>query len=181
MKFLDSTGLAYLWGKIKTALGGKGDSLDLNGQTLSLKSGENALSSVTLPGGGGSSGGGEVIYSTEERVIGRWIDNRPLYQKTIHQTGFYIQGGSQENIVILPSGCEIKTWSGYIGDGYSKFPLCYNKTEINLGAQMARIDFLYTQCLENILVLASGRETSFSNASVVVTVEYTKTSDQPVS
>ena len=82
MKFLDSTGLAYLWGKIKTALGGKGDCLDLNGQTLSLKSGENALSSVTLPGGGSSDGG--EVYSTEETVIGTWIDGKALYRKVVN-------------------------------------------------------------------------------------------------
>ena len=43
MKFLDSAGLEYLWGKLKTALGGKGDSFALSGQTLSLKAGENGL------------------------------------------------------------------------------------------------------------------------------------------
>lgn len=28
----------------------------------------------------------EIVYSTEERVIGRWVDNKPLYQKTIQLT-----------------------------------------------------------------------------------------------
>lgn len=34
--------------------------------------------------GGGSSGGGSVNYSTEEQVIGTWIDGSILYQKTYY-------------------------------------------------------------------------------------------------
>jgi len=34
-------------------------------------------------GSGGSGGGGSIQYSTTERVIGTWIDNKPLYQITI--------------------------------------------------------------------------------------------------
>lgn len=34
-------------------------------------------------GGGGSS---EINYSTDEQVIGTWIDDKPLYQKSFHLT-----------------------------------------------------------------------------------------------
>ena len=39
----------------------------------------------TIYGGGGAMRGNyfnPIIYSTEERVVGVWIDNKPLYQKT---------------------------------------------------------------------------------------------------
>lgn len=38
---------------------------------------------VLLDVNGGGGGGGSIQYSTTERVIGRWIDNKPLYQITI--------------------------------------------------------------------------------------------------
>ncbi len=59
----------------------KGDELALDGQTLSLKSGDDVLSSVELPGGGGSYSG--EAYSTEERRIGTWIDGKPIYQRVV--------------------------------------------------------------------------------------------------
>lgn len=33
--------------------------------------------------GSGGGGGSSVSYSTEEQVVGTWIDGKPLYQKTI--------------------------------------------------------------------------------------------------
>lgn len=37
---------------------------------------------IINPNYGGTSGGVGEVYSTEETVIGTWIDGRPLYQKT---------------------------------------------------------------------------------------------------
>lgn len=185
MSYLDKNGLTYLWSKIKAALGGKGDSLTLNNQTLSLKAGENVLSSVTLSsGGGGSSSGGGAIYSTEERVIGRWIDNRPLYQKTFDITGFYTQGDEESSLIILPAGCEIKRWYGYIHDYFDR-QLGYNKTKVTVflveGERQIEVieDYLFVHSVDNCLYFESGRNTVFSDTEVIVTVEYTKTTDQP--
>lgn len=36
-----------------------------------------------VPKGGGESSG---IYSTDEHIIGTWIDGKPIYQKTLHVT-----------------------------------------------------------------------------------------------
>ncbi len=43
---------------------------------------ENIKSGVTIFGVDGAIGGSEV-YSTEEQVIGKWIDGKPLYRKVI--------------------------------------------------------------------------------------------------
>lgn len=47
--------------------------------------------------GSGGSGGSGVVYSTTEQCVGTWIDNKPLYQKTIVFTGTYGSGASSLN------------------------------------------------------------------------------------
>lgn len=37
---------------------------------------------VYCNGAGGGGGNSQINYSTEEQVVGTWIDGRPLYQKT---------------------------------------------------------------------------------------------------
>ncbi len=41
------------------------------------------LKAIAENAGGGGGGGSEVNYSTEEKLIGTWIDEKPLYQKTL--------------------------------------------------------------------------------------------------
>lgn len=41
------------------------------------------LNSIPYAGGGGSYFS-PIIYSTEERSIGTWVDGKPLYEKTVH-------------------------------------------------------------------------------------------------
>ena len=83
------------------------------------------------PGGGsGSSGGGGNIYSTEEQVIGTWIDGRPVYRRVIsnqlfdigftnitsegiydqiiHQTGYFKNGNEKYSLPRLISGSLIE-------------------------------------------------------------------------
>ena len=51
------------------------------GSGLSVKDG-------VLSATGGGSGGSGINYSTEEQVIGTWIDGKPLYQKSLPVTGY---------------------------------------------------------------------------------------------
>ena len=57
-KFLDKTGLSYLWYQIKGLLSSKAD-LDENGKILTEQ----------LPDDIGGSGGTTVTYATEEQII----------------------------------------------------------------------------------------------------------------
>lgn len=47
-------------------------------------------------GDGGDSGGSSDVYSTEETVVGTWIDGRPVYQRTfvatVHPTANSVTG-----------------------------------------------------------------------------------------
>ncbi len=47
----------------------------------------------------GSSGGGELNFSTDETVIGTWIDGKPLYRKIIYNNGSNI--GNSHNLSSL--------------------------------------------------------------------------------
>lgn len=100
MGYLDNAGLAYFWGKVKTALAGKqnaiaaGDGLTKEGDTLSvatpvrgivtqaefdaLTEEQRSKGLYVISGGGGESAG--EVYSTEETRIGTWIDGKPLYR-----------------------------------------------------------------------------------------------------
>lgn len=88
MKFLDSNGLTYLWGKIKGFLGEKGDNIDLSGRRLRLRVGNDVISFVDLPEAGD-------IYATEETVIGTWIDGRPLYRQVFIYTPGDVSPGAK--------------------------------------------------------------------------------------
>lgn len=187
MKFLDSTGLEYLWGKLKTVLGGKGDSFALNGQTLSLKSGENVLSSVTLPVGGGSGGSDGEVYSAEEQVIGTWVDGKPLYRR-VFNIGYTIieakepDGSSlNEFLESFPYKVNIVKKYGIFTPEYSQNDAIYfpvQKFKFDSGGQVKPDQFIDLN-LENRLSLQlfnyAFPETTYGN--LVVVTEYTKPTD----
>lgn len=114
--------------------------------------------------GGGSS---EEVYSTEEAVIGRWIDGRPVYRKTFigsttkPNTWSYV--GSVENLDHLIRA------SGYLIDisgAYSAIP--NNVSSIN-----NRISGFST---DDILIIFTVSGTV--NFRFYIIAEYTKTTDQ---
>lgn len=59
----------------------------LKGQTLKATSTYNTYpGGVTIYGSktaSGESGSGGIIYSTKERLIGKWVDNKDLYERTV--------------------------------------------------------------------------------------------------
>lgn len=95
-------------------------------------------------GGGGSS---EVNYSTNEQVIGTWIDGKPLYQITISIDGNYT-GNGNVTISDIPSGIDVKTYNGIlsyeesgtykpvgIGNNYIIYPFnAFNTIRFTIGS-----------------------------------------------
>lgn len=103
MGYLDKKGLAYFWGKIKTALSTKqnnltpGDGIAIENDTISVITPVKGMTqteydaiankeqsglcvvtdaNVSLNGGGDN-------YFTEETMIGTWIDRKPIYRKVV--------------------------------------------------------------------------------------------------
>jgi len=105
-------------------------------------------------------------YSTTERVVGKWIDGKPLYQKTLEFTNITI-GKTQSNIGSL-SGLNID-YGNVIGvttsennqyyEGLGYFACWIRKTDSNLG----------------IKSLVSDSNITYSK--LWVTIQYTKTTD----
>lgn len=112
-------------------------------------------------------------HSTEERVIGRWIDGRPLYEKTVSVT-----------INVINTDW---TWDSgdYISDNmqYASIVKSFTKTAYAYGSSGYSNDGLgKTQ----FYVAADNRLTSLSNRKVdsgtwYCVVQYTKTTDSPTS
>lgn len=118
--------------------------------------------------GGGSA---QDIYSTEEQVVGRWIDGKPLYRKVIETTS-PSQQDYRAPIAILPNIIPINIYGSLIvGDSYgSVVPL--NSTD-NTDS------YTFTWYLDNSIQMKQAHKTNaFTSKPVYLVVEYIKTTDQ---
>lgn len=116
-------------------------------------------------------GSGES-YSTEEQVIGTWIDGKPLYRRVINSTTpnvetdgtpvnkcMYITEYNVETMVTLQGIANISgvfAYSGQTWNDYS-FYLNYVSNEKFIGVSLNRI--------------------TWANQPLIVILEYTKTTD----
>lgn len=106
-------------------------------------------------------------YSTTEKIVGTWINGKPLYEKTI--TGTKI-AGTDLSIKIADDveygfvvGGTMMSASGRI---YSVLDR-YQDSSI----------FVRTSIHNNYLEVSSGSNASYSNGNIVAIVRYTKTTD----
>lgn len=120
---------------------------------------------VEVGGGGGS----EDVYSTEETRIGTWIDGKPVYRKTwvgtspnISETKAFDLGFSIDTLV-NSSGSALRTDGKimplHFANGVSYFAIIIKRDT----------NELYTSYGHN----------AFINTSYWITLEYTKTTDEP--
>lgn len=74
-----------------------------------------------LEGKAAGSGEGETVvidatvYSTEERVVGKWIDNKPLYRKTLEASSTITSTSSLNDVVIDHEASNVDVI--FLGDG----------------------------------------------------------------
>lgn len=112
------------------------------------------------------------IYSEEERLVGRWTDGKPLYQKTTILTGSYT--GSVDNVSIgienknVETICKISCVG--ITSGGSIFPIPF----INASSSSDNSGFaILSSYLINL------RFGTITIAKLQFTIQYTKTTDTP--
>ena len=113
-----------------------------------------------------------IIYSTEEREVGVWTDNKPLYQKTIIKSGTISQRetislgiANVENIFLVSDASNVN-------NGRTPLPLVTgtdnnNNTGGFFDIQQSDTSFLFR--------IGSGMAGYVENA--IITVRYTKTTD----
>lgn len=125
---------------------------------------------IEVPGGGSGSPG--EVYSTEEQVIGTWIDGKPLYQKVItgvliQESGIWCNAYSDSNI------SEFVSISGFITDTVGdRFPI--PQASVN-DAVITMIGVINS----NTIRLLTNRP-GFINTPVTLMCKYTKTTDPEV-
>jgi hypothetical protein len=117
---------------------------------------------------------GNNNYSTEEQVIGKWIDGKPLYRKTItgnmpktkNSAGVYA-----EYVQTGLSNCKIRNFYGMChqenGEQSFPFPITNNDNVKN------QVQALFSNCSQ--LTLTSYFD--WSGYVADITLEYTKTTN----
>ena len=121
--------------------------------------------------------GGEV-YSEDEQVIGTWTDGKPLYQKTIHSTlpsstgtdKFEDIGATIDTIVDIKAQALRDNNYSYAVNGVCVLgdfssAVMVNATNNNASSNKNKVGFVVNK-------------TQFVSRPIVVTVQYTKTTDQ---
>ena len=119
------------------------------------------------------------IYSTKERIVGQWVDGKPLYQKTIQFTIATVpsSGTANTNLLFPGDNLEIKNIYGYAnwntGSTYGVVPIGYYEAATNC------IHACYYKNSGMIVVTCAG--SWFSQKEAYLTVQYTKTTDSATS
>ena len=118
---------------------------------------------------GASSGDGAVIYSEEEREVGVWTDGKPLYQKAIILTGVNITG-TVGFATSLSNIDKIATIYGTIQENGSQsiYTLPW--------AGLASTGVYFNKSDNKVYFKSSD---TFSNATIYLNFQYTKTTDTP--
>lgn len=112
-----------------------------------------------------------IIYSTEEREVGVWTDNKPLYQKTIYSTTTPSQNNWTTIQLNLPSDAVVKKYEAYYSRSPNRtdFIPQYNPTGSN--------EWLFGALSNNNFVYKIGSPYVANFLETYITVWYTKTTD----
>ena len=105
-------------------------------------------------------------YSTDEKIVGTWIDGKPLYQKTVNIT---IDGTSM-NLVSITNGV-IRDYECIVntdGSIWRKAP-AFN----NSGTMLYKVEVTAS----NILAYFSLSPIDYTGRTLIATIRYTKTTD----
>ena len=113
--------------------------------------------------------GDSEYYSTDEKVIGRWTDGKPLYQKTIKNTSLTVIAKSTWTTYANVSSLHIDS---LVGTSFGRLTSGGNKED-----DMSDVCF-WTDGT-NLQANSRGEGTNTPNGSVV-TIKYTKTTDSAV-
>ena len=128
---------------------------------LNADSLDDIIQSASIPGNQVASNG--LVYSTEEQVVGKWIDGKPLYQKTviINSPNTVWATGNAHNISNIDT--IVKADIGFRNTANGDYQPYYRDSG----------DHVTIICEKDYVRLATTQNV----ASVWVNVQYTKTTD----
>lgn len=111
------------------------------------------------------------IYSEEERIIGRWTDGKPLYQKTL-------------TIPSMPNNTTVSIEHNianveniWVYDGFAHSPTTGYFNSVNLPNASTSSQWYTSVGISYIYIWAGSNRTGYND--VKITVRYTKTTDSP--
>lgn len=69
-----------------------------DGQTLIFSAADNMWHNAAVPssGGGGGAGSHNNVYSTQEQIVGTWIDGKPIYRKVLDYSNELWASGTKD-------------------------------------------------------------------------------------
>lgn len=114
-----------------------------------------------------------LVYSTTEQVVGRWIDGKPLYQKTARYT---ITSRAEATILNMPIDLAnldsvVNVWgTGSWSGGYYLIPLGTGSSTVGT-VTFGAVTSTYAQ------LRISGNQAISAGEVITFTVQYTKTTD----
>lgn len=113
----------------------------------------------------------EEIYSTNEMVIGTWVDGKPLYRSVVYIDN--IASGKVIHPTNLSTNVSIIKFDGYFyyGSGAFKF------NHVNLNGTTEECILLYTVNDNGIVIITENKNVSIPDATGIVILEYTKETD----
>ena len=113
-------------------------------------------------------------YSEEEKIIGRWINGKPLYRKTLILTAPSAIGTTV--MYKIDNSLEVKNLYGYIDNGSTENPQCipFNYYNDNNNFIFTRVRWVSSNQQIGITI---GDSKTLISKLVYITLEYTKTTD----
>lgn len=118
-------------------------------------------------------------FSEKERVVGTWIDGRPLYQKTVFVENFRISSsasldldiGEVDYIGLIVEGCGLTSLGSH--DGFNPFPYVHNNAQLLIGGY-------FNNSPRATFEFRAG-QSSVGNYDIYMSVIYTKPQDSSMS
>lgn len=119
-----------------------------------------------------------ALYSEEEREVGVWTDGKPLYQKTYIWTNTELNQWVNHDVsdINIDTMVDIKGWFKRIANGQVILihPIGYEERTNNAYSAQCR----YT-ATNNTIDVYNALPSGNSSDQQVITIQYTKTTDQP--
>lgn len=107
------------------------------------------------------------VYSTDEKVVGKWIDGKTLYEKTFIGS---VSENSEWTVLDTTSNLNIDKICHEKANWFSTDGYWYEGNKVD-----NVYSFLYRCGKENIQYVTTG----MNMTSITVTIKYTKTTDNP--
>lgn len=104
----------------------------------------------------------DTDYSTSEKIIGTWIDGKPLYQ-ICYETTF-----NNGQILTLPSTVIPKKFDAY---------LYYNDTSAQVNPFYYDANNQWTIWIDNSVIMGHTGYSAYNGRNIIITLQYTKTTD----